>query len=490
MEFKSVSHLDKRPKADVLVIPFAREKEKLISAAGPLLKKELKAPLSLSGFKAREGELLWVYADTIPEGRVALLGLGETSKINTERLRRAYASLGKACQSKALKQVNLCVPDIQGIGSEELFQGIAEGMLLPNYQFSGKKAPDKEGSLLIEKVGLIGATVKEAALAKRCAEICKGVYFARDLVNGNADDVTPQHLAQVAKQLAKEWPQIKTTVLEKKQLVKEKFGLLLAVNRGASSDPALMVLEYRGNPESKEHIVLVGKGITYDTGGLNLKPTGSMETMKADMAGAAAVLGALLSTVSLGLRCNVSVVIPSTENSIDAASYKPGDVYTGYSGKSVEIANTDAEGRLVLADALGYAVKKLRPTMLIDLATLTGAMDVALGSEVMGLFSNDDRLSGLLEEASARSFERVWRLPLVEEYREQLKSDIADMRNLGGKGAGSIKAALFLEAFVADIPWAHLDIAAVAYGLESKRYWPKHGTGIGVRLLVDFLAHL
>jgi leucyl aminopeptidase len=352
------------------------------------------------------------------------------------------------------------------------------------------KKPEEKRSKLIKAVALIGAAPEETTIFHKYTEIVKAVYFARDLVNGNADDVTPQYLAAAAQQLAKKHSRIKTTIFDKKRLIKERFGLLLAVNRGSLVDPALIVAEYRGAPKSSLHIVLIGKGVTYDTGGLNLKPTGSMETMKADMAGAAAVLGALSAIASLNLKVNVSVVVPSTENGIDSLSYKPGDVYEGYAGKSVEIGNTDAEGRLILADALAYAVKELKPTYLIDLATLTGAMDVALGSEYIGLFSNDDNLSRLLEDSSLSTYERVWRLPLVDEYRDSLKSDIADLRNIGGKGAGCIKGALFLEAFVDKIAWAHLDIASVAYSLEAKKYLPKYGTGIGVRLLVDFLENL
>lgn len=265
------------------------------------------------------------------------------------------------------------------------------------------------------------------------------------------------------------------------------MGLLLAVNRGSDSDPAFIIIEYKGNPKSKEKTVLVGKGITYDTGGLNIKVS-NMETMKGDMGGAAAVMGTIVAAASLDLKVNVTAVIPTTENSISSRSYKPGDIYKSYSGKTVEIGNTDAEGRLILADALAYAVDHLKPTRLIDLATLTGAMIIALGTETIGLFSNNDALADGLIRSGSDTYERVWRLPLHEEYRDQLKSDFADIRNIGGRAAGSITAAIFLQEFVGKTPWAHLDIAGTAY-LEdgAKRYHPKYGTGSGVRLLIDFL---
>lgn len=265
------------------------------------------------------------------------------------------------------------------------------------------------------------------------------------------------------------------------------MGLLLAVGRGSDKEPLLTMLTYTGNPKSREHTILIGKGVTYDTGGLNVKPTGSMESMKCDMAGAATVLGVLATVAALGLKLNVTALVPATENAIGSKSFKPGDVYVSHNGKSIEIGNTDAEGRLILADALSYAVKHLKPTRMIDLATLTGAMDVALGSEATGLFSNDDKLAEQLHKAGESTFERVWRMPLFPEYRDQLRSDIADLKNIGTRSGGSITAAYFLKEFVDDIPWAHLDIASTAYLNESKRYHPKFGTGIGVRLITELL---
>ena len=230
--------------------------------------------------------------------------------------------------------------------------------------------------------------------------------------------------------------------------------------------------------------------MTYDTGGLNLKPTGSMETMKSDMGGAAAALSALSVAATLKLPLNVTVVVPSAENSIGSLSYKPGDVYTSYAGKTVEIGNTDAEGRLILADALAYISSKIKPSRIVDLATLTGAMEITFGGETIGVMSNNDDLVDSLIKSGNETFERLCRLPLHEEYKEQLKSDLADIKNIGGRSAGSITAALFLQEFVGNIPWAHLDIAGTAFYSEPRRYHPKHATGVGVRLLIEFLENL
>ncbi|MGE5196112.1 MAG: leucyl aminopeptidase family protein, partial [Anaerolineae bacterium] len=276
----------------------------------------------------------------------------------------------------------------------------------------------------------------------------------------------------------------------KKELEQEKMGLILAVNRGSNREPVLIILEYLGDEKSKERTAVIGKGITYDTGGLNIKPTGSMETMKSDMAGAAAVLGLIKAAIATGLKANIIGVIASTENAVGPLSYKPGDVYTSFSGKTVEISNTDAEGRLVLADAISYTQERLKPTRLIDLATLTGGILIALGEEAAGLFSNDDHLASELLAAGENTYERLWRFPLFNEYKEAVKSSIADLKNSGGRKASSITAAMFLQCFVKNIPWAHLDIAGTAYLTDARLYHPTPATGYGVRLLIDFFESL
>lgn len=265
------------------------------------------------------------------------------------------------------------------------------------------------------------------------------------------------------------------------------MGLILAVGRGAPHDPCLIQAAYKGNPDSKEHIVIVGKGITYDTGGLSLKPTDGMLSMKCDMAGAAVALGVVKTAAKLGLKVNVTAVTPVAENSIGSKSYKLGDVYRSYSGKTVEINNTDAEGRLVLADALAFVVDKFAPTRIVDLATLTGACVVALGDEIAGLFCDDDLLAEDLLGASDLTDELLCRIPIHMDYMEAYKSEIADLTNSGGREAGAIKGALFLKQFVGDVPWAHLDIAGPAYLPKPKFYHPMKATGFGVRLLIDFL---
>lgn len=495
MNFSISAALKARKGADLLVIPFWKGKKHAEPAFSSVaaLHRHVDAPIAIHDFHGKEGELLLLYVSGEPEKRIALLGLGAQEAITVEKLRRAYAAVTRMCHKKKIREANVAVPECPALAKQDLVRGIVEGLLLPNYVFNALKhdALKEDKIVLLHAVNLIGVGKSELAVAKKCAAICRAVHMARDLVNGNADDVTPQHLADVAQGLAKTCKHVKTTVFDKKRIEKEKMGLLLAVNRASFRDPVFIITEYKGNPKSSDHTVIIGKGITFDTGGLNLKPTGGMETMRDDMAGAAAALAVIQAASALELKVNVTAVVPSTENCIGSKSYKPGDVYSSYSGKTVEIGNTDAEGRLILADALAYASEHLKPSRIIDLATLTGAVDIALGSETTGLLSNNDVLADLLIRFGSETNERVWRLPLYEEYREQLKSDIADIKSTGGRSAGCITAAVFLQEFVGkQIPWAHLDIASTAFLNESKRYLPKYATGVGVRLLITLLENL
>lgn len=489
MEFYVRKPNEKRKPAELIVLPFCEGKQGAVETADiRKYQKHIKNSQILKDFQGKEGELLFIYPEQASERRLVLLGMGKKELLDIEKLRRVYSLLAKACLQRKIEHVCVVIPHLND-NDEEIIEGIAEGLLLANYVFVKLKHRQKtEQTVLLKRIEFVGITKGELDIARRCQIVSEGVYLARDLVNDNADTITPQYLTRLAKDLSHKLPHVKTSVLDRRMLEKEKMGLLLAVSRGAANDPALIMMSYRGNPESKEHTVLIGKGITYDTGGLNLKPVASMETMKADMAGGAAVIGAIYAIASLGLKVNVTSIIPATENSIDAKSFKPGDVYKSYKGLMIEINNPDAEGRLVLADAITYAKKKLNPTCIIDIATLTGGIDIALGSEACGLFSNNDDLAEAIQRAGAKTFERAWRFPLYEEYRDYLKSDFGDMKNSGGRSASSIIASMFLQEFVEDTPWAHLDIASVAYLNEKKRYHPKYGTGFGVRLLISLLS--
>lgn len=493
MKFLRAQDITKIPESDLLVLPLMQVKGKIHFPKALLsLKSIFDLPLKHEDFKGKEGEIHLEYPSKVKAKRVVMLGLGETDHVTVETLRRAFSRLAKEANRLKVKKLALYIPEVPSLSSEEILRGLLEGVLLSNYSFDQLKNEKlkKEPSSLVESICLVTQDKHAEKIASKALIIAEGVYKARDLVNGNADDVNPDYLAKCALRLAKENPKIDTKVLRKKELEAKGLGLLLAVGRGSHHEPLLIIAEYKGDPKSKEKTVLVGKGVTYDTGGLNIKPTGSMETMKCDMGGAAAVLESLEVAARLSLKANISAVIPCTENSVSATSFKPGDVYPSYLGKTVEITNTDAEGRLILADAIAYAVKNLHPTRIIDLATLTGAIEIALGAEASGLFSNNDALADSLIRAGGATFERLWRMPLFTEYRGQLKSEIADLKNHAGRSGGSITAAAFLNEFTGDVPWAHIDIAATAYLSEEKRYNPRFATGVGVRLITEFLETL
>lgn len=481
------STLIARASSDVIVVPVWKDlKKPMLALENKELLSQIATPLQNGDFLGKEGETLLLYSSKGKEKRILLLGLGSKKESFPDSIRRAYAASVKAVRAKRWKSVNFLIPETDSIEREVICKAVVEGVLLTNYAFDTFK---KESNDPIEKICFCDFSKKEDLLLKKVRTLIDSVNFARDLVNGNADIVNVEKLTLHAKELAKEHSLVKTTILDKKLLQKEKMGLILAVGQGATLDPALIILEYKGDPKSKEKIAIVGKGITYDTGGLNLKPTGGMETMKCDMAGAAAVLATLRAAAELKLKKNLIAVLAVVENAIGPGSYKPGDVLRSYSGKTVEINNTDAEGRLVLADAISYIEDQYAPTEIIDLATLTGGVVIALGEEATGLFSNDDKLAHRLEKAGERTHERLWRLPLYPEYKEMLKSPIADLKNSGPRKATAATGALFIEQFVKKTAWAHLDIAGTAYLSELKPYHPTAATGVGVRLLIDYLEH-
>lgn len=488
MLIRTHANLEKREPLDALIIAFWKNDKTVEPAAQISERLDLatRPPIAAGDFSGKEGEVVWVWANE-PEKRIGLLGLGEKAKCTAERLRKSFYCLMRACLDRKAKRFSVVLPH------DVAAKAVIEGLYFGSYAFDAFKNDTLKDDPAVcpEEVVLITQDWHAVqAIADHTQKIMEANFFARDLVNGPADQVTPKYLAECALALEKQFGRIQTTIFSKEWIEKEGLGLFQAVARGSQQEPYLIQIRYEGNPISKDHTVLVGKGITFDTGGLNLKPQGAIENQRQDMAGAAVCMAVVRAIAQLELSCNVTVLIPSCENAIGSKAYKPGDVYKSYSKKTVEITNTDAEGRLVLADAISYAVKNLQPSRIIDVATLTGAVVVALGSEVMGIFSNSDALAEELFRAGQQTFERTWRLPLYEEYKEKLKSDIADIKNTNGREGGAIVAAMFLQEFVANIPWVHIDIAGVSVYREKVRYWSKNATGIGVRLLVDYFEHL
>jgi leucyl aminopeptidase len=420
-----------------------------------------------------------------------LVGLGEKRGGSAETLRRAVGWGVRRLKSARLTRCSIVLDDAC-CSLPEAAAAAYTGCLLGDYGFDGYKTdpdalvPQLDGITLLLPAKFDRENV--AAALSGAEQLCAGVMLARDLVNEPCNIATPAHIAAAAEKAARESGFV-CRVMEEDEIRTLGMGGLLAVSRGSAERPRCLVLEYLPLGESAAPVALVGKGVTFDSGGISLKPREGMERMKDDMAGAATVIGTFTAVARLGLQVNLVGVVPLTENLPDGMAYKPGDVITTMAGKTVEIVNTDAEGRMILCDALHYALRS-KPKAVIDLATLTGACLVALGTEASGMFGNDDRLMRDLKRAGEAVGERLWELPLWEEYGELMKSDIADMKNAGGPHAGSISAAWFLKQFVPGTRWVHLDIAGTAWEEKGVHYRPKGGTGVGVRLLVEYLRTL
>lgn len=490
MEISIETNSKDRNEAGVLVVPCFDE-DGVVTSSSQLydFSSSLNFVLDLGDFKAKEKETCLFYSRDFLENRVLFLGLGVKSKLSKESLRRSVASAISSVLSKKITKVNFCSFKHDKFAEEEIVSLIAESALLTSYAFNHYKTKKDAQKASLESFTILAshAFTKEI---KQVEKIVDAVNFARDLVNRNADDVTPKVLAEEAEKLDKQFSKVTTTTYDRKAFQKLGFGLLDAVSKSSPVEPYFIVVSYKGNPKDEDHTVLVGKGITYDTGGLSLKPTASMETMKCDMGGAAAVLGTVKALASLDYPINVTALVAATENSIGANSYKIGDVYTGYSGTTVEIKNTDAEGRLVLADALSYAEKNLKPSRMIDLATLTGAALVALGDWKSAFFSNNEEFAKEFFAAGERSGERVWRMPLDPDYKELISSKIADIKNSGSREGSLPFSAMFLQEFVGDVPWVHVDIAGPAFLDTPRDYNRSQATGCGIRLLFDYLTNL
>lgn len=422
----------------------------------------------------------------LPAERLLLVGLGKKAEMDDERLRQAA---GNAMQALRLARVASFATVLHLAGNfETSLEALCEGALLGSYAFDMYKTKDKDQCFSFEGMTLLLSKEvnkkKTIARVEQTSALCRGVSLARDLVSHPGNVVTTGYLAETARELANRH-KLTCKILEMDELERLGMNALVAVGKGSAEPPRLIVLEYRGGGKDRP-VVLVGKGITFDSGGISIKPGAGMEEMKTDMAGGAAVLGAMEAAAGLKLPINLVCIIPTAENMPDGKAYKPGDVVTSLSGTTIEITNTDAEGRLVLCDALHFA-KKYKPTAMIDLATLTGACVVALGHEASGLMGNDQRLINSLKLAGERCGERVWELPLWDGYGETMKSDIADLKNAGSRDAGSITAGWFLKQFVGSTRWAHLDIAGTAWSDKARPYSPKGATGVGVRLLIEYL---
>ena len=422
----------------------------------------------------------------MPAERIVFVGLGPDAELTPERIRQGTGSAVQAIKGSGISRCSV-IPAEPKSGKYAI-AAMIEGIMLANYHFALYKS-EKSESISLQEVDVFVTAAKGVAAAEQViAEtktICEAVYFARDLVSQPGNVATPGYLAEKALEMSGKC-NLKCRILEWEELVREGMEALLAVGKGSRQLPKMILLEYWGESKNKRPVTLVGKGITFDSGGISLKPREGMELMKTDMAGGAAVMATMMAAANLKLPVNLVAVIPTAENMPDGAAYKPGDVIKSMSGQTIEITNTDAEGRMILCDALHFALR-YKPAVVVDVATLTGACVVALGHVASGLMGNDPALLKQLSGAGEVTGERLWELPTWDEYNELFKSDIADLKNAGGPHAGTIYAACFLKKFVGSARWAHLDIAGTAWEEKGRAYLPKGATGVGVRLLVEFL---
>ncbi|HVM31956.1 MAG TPA: leucyl aminopeptidase [bacterium] len=488
--FQAAAHFD-RKSAPYTWVLFAFEKEKGFVNAPGKAGEAIREGLEAEGFMGREGQAALV---TPPGGffakRVLALGLGAKEGVEVESFRRAGGRLGRKAREARVEEVSL---DWPRAFDGERAKAFAEGALLGSYQYNLYKTQLKDAPKGLQKVWVKTAPGSLASLKsalKTAESYAAGAILARDLINGPPSDVTPKVLADMARKIAASNKNIRLKVYTKKDLKRMGAGGLLGVNIGSAQEPFLIHLHYKPASKPRKSVALVGKGITFDSGGLSLKPAGSMETMKMDMSGGAAVLGVFSQIAQFNPPVEVHGIVPTTENMPGGRAYKPGDVLKAMNGKTMEVLNTDAEGRLILSDGLSYAVRQ-KVDEIIDLATLTGACVVALGSLVSGALSNDPKLLARFTRATEAEGERIWEMPLVKEYREDIRSKVADIKNIGGgREAGTIIGGLFLQEFVGDTPWIHLDIAGPAY-LEREYpalpYLTYGGTGLMVRSLLTYL---
>lgn len=436
--------------------------------------------------------ILPTYGKT-PAKRIMLVGLGKKKDLTLDKVRQAAGTTANISCDIGIGEVTSVIDsiDIPISASAEWYQAYTEGCLLALYKFQRYKYVPPEEQKELKVITLLLSHKEASKPAQEGIRngqiIADAVYFTRDLINTPAQDKTPTILANTAKKLAGEVG-VHCKIVSTPELKKLGMGGILGVSQGSNQPPKLIILEYNIRAKNQDTIIFVGKGITFDSGGICIKPAKDMDQMKSDMSGAAAVMGAIKAISKMRLPQRIIGLIPCTENMPGGSAIKPGDIVKFYSGKTAEVVNTDAEGRLILADALGYA-EKYKPGAVIDVATLTGSCVVALGTVATGMIGNNEELKKRIKIAGEKSWERVWELPLWDEYQEYIKSDLADIKNTGGSHAGAITAACFLSKFTEKYPWVHLDIAGTSWCDKNNAYIRKGASGVGVRLLIQLIQN-
>lgn len=479
---------------DAVVIPVLEDEihNELLLAADASLDGQLQALLDLGDFKAKLKTTSILYTNgAITAPRIILVGLGKFSDLNTEKVRQVAGHTAKQARDMGLHSIAVPIPSET---QNDWVQAAVEASLLSLYEFKQHKTEDDDNdsdnkNKTLTSISLLVSSETEKSsldkIVERGQTIANGTIVARDLSNQPGNFLTPTQLAKKAEEVANT-AGLNYTVFDKATLEEKGFRTLLAVAQGSAEEPRFIILEYTPDGDVQDTVAIVGKGITFDTGGISLKSGGGMHEMKHDMSGAAAVVGAMQVIGNLKPNVRVVGIIAAAENMPGSTAIKPGDVVTSYGGKTIEILNTDAEGRLVLADALGWTAQ-YEPKGVIDLATLTGAVITCLGHVAAGALGTDDNLMEKVKNAAEKTHERVWELPLWQDYDEGVKSKVADVQNIGDGTSGTIAGAAFLKKFAEGYPWVHLDIAGTAWGMKGSTYIPEGASGYGVRLLVQLV---
>ncbi|MHA1828188.1 MAG: leucyl aminopeptidase, partial [Candidatus Heimdallarchaeaceae archaeon] len=442
----------------------------------------------------KKGDLSILYTNNlISPKRILLVGLGKKEELELETIRKMVGSASRKARNLNVNLIGIDTYSFSRnmIDLEKASEALVQSIIMGTFQNLRYKTKDKEKFNQIDSIALVSSledkeTIEKGAYSGKI--IGDAVNFCRTLSWSPANYITPTKLAQEAIRLEKELG-IKTKIIDREEAKEIGLTSFLAVAQGTEEPPKFIIMEYNSKSENTNTIALIGKAITFDSGGISIKPSQNMEKMKADMTGGAIVLAIMEVIARLKLGLHVVGFVPATDNMPSGKAYHPGDIITTYNGLTVEVISTDAEGRMILNDALAYAAKNYKPNAMFDFATLTGAMVVALGEHAIGYFTNDDKISQRLEEASKISGEKIWRMPLWEEYDEQLKSDVADLKHTGGRPAGAITAARFLSKFVQNTPWAHLDVAGVMEQTKDDGYNPKGSKGPAVRLIIEVLRN-
>lgn len=486
-----------RERVDALLVGIyedAREKGSLAAEVNRLLGGAVDKVISRKSFtgKVEQTEVLEA-RETVPAGYFILCGLGKVEKAGIEQIRQAMGRAVLRAREMGFRKIGVSTNSFAGrsenIVAQDVSSAMAEAANLALYRFTKYKVKENGNSKNIEEIRFVEEEKKTVVAVKKGIEkgqiISDSVNLARDLINHPANDMTPTILAESAKKMAGA-ARIKCTILSGPQIEKLGMGAYLGVSLGSVEPPRFIILEYNGGKKGEKPVVVVGKSITFDSGGISIKPSEGMGKMKYDMSGGAATIGVLRAASMLRLPLNIVGLLPATENMPSGSAIRPGDVLRSMSGRTIEIISTDAEGRLALSDALFYATR-YKPRWIIDIATLTGACAVALGSHAIGMLGNDKDLKNRMAVAGEKVWERVWEMPMWDEYAEQIKSPVADMKNSGGREGGVITAAIFLSKFVEDYPWVHLDIASTEWIDKDRAYMPAGPTAIGTRLILQLL---